>query len=303
LKSYLPNYEFGTFIHWLLNECGPPCLFLFIGFAIPNAIAGFMSYFYIVGSIVPTSEASASLHLSLGSWIAYLVFNGLFNVLAGLVDVAGLICLVTFFTQSLAVRVLAAAIGLAPIYLPYIAEASLRLHLWDTECDGYDGRFFLSAVHYDKPGMSFAQFPPSFGGQTWQLYQSSQGIYEFSPVEGTSNVVFNFRNMTYTVFDSDTNVQGSGNLTSANEPLNLPEFGLYSENKWTRSCYSPGVDLRNSTGDIIVKTGQTAYTTCANEQICAMKSMGMDAVLVSIGRILVALEQAAACCTKTRYYG
>jgi hypothetical protein len=76
---------------------------------------------------------------------------------------------------------------------------------------------------------------------------------------------------------------------------------LYSNHSWIRSCYSPGVDLKNSTGDVIVKTGQTAYTTCANEQICAQNSMGVDAILVSIGRILVALEQGAACCTRPRY--
>jgi hypothetical protein len=59
--------------------------------------------------------------------------------------------------------------------------------------------------------------------------------------------------------------------------------------------------LRNGTGDVVIKTGLSTYTDCSKMEVCVNKSAGIDAVFVVIGRILIALEQAAACCTRPRY--
>jgi hypothetical protein len=68
-----------------------------------------------------------------------------------------------------------------------------------------------------------------------------------------------------------------------------------------RGCYAPATLLRNGTGDVVIKTGLSTYTDCSKMEVCANKNAGMDAVFVAVGRILIALEQAAACCTRPRY--
>jgi hypothetical protein len=203
-------------------------------------------------------------------------------------------------TKSIFLTFFATIVAFTPIWSPYVIEAAMRKHLWNVECDGFDGSIFLHALNYGQQGTSTAQFPLSIGGQTWNLYQSSQGIYEFSPVEGDSQATFNFQNNTYSVH-SNSSISEGGSLTATNVPLSFPEFGLSSEGSWIRSCFAPAVALKNSTGDVIIKTGLTAYTDCSKMDVCVMKSSGIDAIIVAIGRILIALENGASCCTQSRW--
>jgi hypothetical protein len=201
-------------------------------------------------------------------------------------------------TKSIILSFFATIAAFTPIWCPYAVEAAMRYRIRNVECNGFDGSIFLDALNYGQQGPSIAQFPSSIGGQIWNLFQSSQGIYEFGPVGGASQVTFNLLNETYSVHKNSTS---GGSLTDTNVPLSFPELGLSSEGDWIRSCFAPAVYLRNSTGDVVVKTGLTAYTDCTKMDVCVMKSMGMDAIIVAIGRILIAFEEGATCCSRSRW--
>ena len=265
----------------------------------PNLAAVAMAYIYVYASVNPISTFAAALHHSRGSWIVYQVCLPIVTVAAGLANLVILLGGIRVVSRSVILSFLAAIVAFTPIWSPYVIEAALRKHLWNTECDRFDGSLFLEAAKYNQPDLSIAQFPSSFGGQKWTLYQSSVGIYEFAPVGEESQVTFNFINDTYSLHTNTTHE--GGDLTDTDVPLSFPQFGLYSKGDWIRSCFAPAVELTNSTGDVIIKTGLTAYTDCSKMEVCAMKSMGINAVIVAIGRILVALENGASCCTRSRW--
>jgi hypothetical protein len=259
-----------------------------------------MAYVYVYASVNPLSAMAAALHHSQGSWIVYQICLPIVTVAAGLANLVILVGGIRLVSRSFILSLLAAVVAFMPIWSPYVLEAALRKHLWNTECNGFDGSFLLEAAHYNQqPYLSVVQFPNSFGGQKWTLYQSSPGIYDFAPVGEDSQVTYNFINQTYSLHTNTT--QEGGALTPTNAPLSFPQFGLYSEASWIRSCFAPAVELKNSTGNVIIKTGLTAYTDCSKMEVCAMKSMGMNGVIVAIGRILMALENGASCCTRSRW--
>jgi hypothetical protein len=268
-------------------------------FVLPNVAAVGMSYVYVYGSVVPLSSIAAALHHSQGSWLVYLIALPMVTIVAGLVNLLLLAAGINAITQSTKLMYLAALVAFTPVWCPYAIEAALRQHISDIECDGFDGQIFLDAINYNQFGPSTAQFPLSLGGETWNLYESSQGIFQFGPGGWDPQVTFNFLNETYTIHN--TTIFEEGALTSNNQPLSFPELGLFSQGDWIRSCFAPAVALKNSTGDVIVKTGLTAYTDCSKMEVCVMKSMGMDAITVAIGRILVALQNGASCCTRSRW--
>ena len=272
---------------------------IFSVFVLPNIVAAGMAYIYIVACVDPISAISAALHYSRGSWLAYIITLPFFGIVAGFVNLVLLAVLIKPVSKSAILMFLAAIIGFAPVWTPYVIEAALRQHIWNVECNGYDGTILLDAVNYAQSGLSKAQFPAAFGGLEWQLAESADGIWDFSPVDGQSKVTYNLRNETYIVHD--TTVPEAGNLTLQKESLEFPGFGLHSDGKWFRSCFAPAVNLRDSTGNSIVKTGVTAYTDCSVMEVCAMNSMGTDAVVVAIGRILIALQEGAQCCTRSRW--
>jgi hypothetical protein len=121
-------------------------------------------------------------------------------------------------------------------------------------------------------------------------------IYGFESTTGDDSVIYDLDNDTYV--SSIDGMIDFGSFPIRRDPLAFPGFGLSSEGDWTRACYAPAADLRNSTGDIVLKTGLTAYTTCAYMQACVMKSSGMDAIIVAIGRIMIELQAGAQCCTQ-----
>jgi hypothetical protein len=258
-----------------------------------------MAYFYIYASVIPVSTIAAALHHSQRTWIVYQVFLPVVAVAAGLANLVLLLAIIRAATRSVILSYLVVIVAFTPIWSPYVIEAAFRKHLWNTECDRFDGSLLLKAAKYNQPDLSIAQFPSSFGGQKWTLYQTSVGIYEFAPDGEDSQVTFNSINDTYSLHTNTTHEGGA--LTDTHVPLSFPQFGLYSEEEWIRSCFAPAVELTNSTGDVIIKTGLTAYTDCSKMEVCAMKSMGINPVIVAVGRILLALENAAGCCTRTRW--
>lgn len=259
-----------------------------------------MAYFFVYGSVNPVSSVAAALHHTGASWLVYQIFLPLVGIAAGLANLVLLVGGINVISKSIILSFFATIVAFTPIWCPYVVEAALRLHLWNVECNGFDGSIFLDALSYGQTGMSVAQFSSSIGGQEWNIYQSSQGIYQFAPAGGESQVIYNFLNETYSVI-SNSSIPSGGTLTDTDVPLSFPEFGLYSEGDWIRSCFAPAVYLKNSTGDIIIKTGLTAYTDCGKQEVCVMKSMGIEAIIVAIGRILIALENGANCCTRSRW--
>jgi hypothetical protein len=257
-----------------------------------------MSYFYVFGSVNPTSSVSAALHHTRASWLVYQIFLPVVTTAAGLVNLGLLLGGLRLVSKSVILSFFATIVAFSPIWCPYAVEAAMRKHIRNVECNGFDGSIFLDALNYGQQGTSIAQFPSSIGGQKWNLYQSSQGIYEFGPVGGASQVTFNFLNETYLLHNNSTS---GGSLTDTKVPLSFPALGLSSEGSWIRSCFAPAVYLKNSTGNVIIKTGLTAYTDCTKMDVCVMKSMGIDAITVAIGRILIALQDGATCCSRSRW--
>jgi hypothetical protein len=268
-------------------------------FFIPNLCAATMIYFYVVGSVDPLSSVAAAIHHTGSSYLVYMIFLALVNIVAGLANLMILLAGVQFITKSFLLSIVAALVAFVPIWCPYVIEAALRKHLWDVECDGFDGTIFMDAVNYGQTGLSYVQFPESLGGQEYQIYESDQNTWEFAPAGGNAIISYNLVNETYTVLNSTT-LEG-GQLTGQSDPLVFPEFGETSEGTWIRSCFAPAVSLKNSTGSVVLQTGLTAYTSCAKMQVCAMKPANPDALLVPIGRILIALQAGASCCTRSRW--
>jgi hypothetical protein len=163
-------------------------------------------------------------------------------------------------------------------------------------CGGFDGAILLDGVKNSDQGMSTAYFPESLGGQKMQLYQSEQGVYGFSAVGNETAVTYDFRNGTY-------NLNGARKESGvfADTPLSFPELGLSSQGQWIESCFSPAVTLRDGKGDIVVQTGISAYGDCTSMKVCARNTLGSDAVIVAVGRILIALQSAASCCSQSRW--
>jgi hypothetical protein len=265
---------------------------------VPNAIAIIMAYFFIYGNSFPLSSVAANLHFSRGSWIAYQVFLPLFSIAASFVDIALLFGLIEVVSRSVFLMGFATIAGSTPLWVPYVTDAALRKYHWNHDCDGFDGIVHLAAVHYGQQGLSQAQFPASLGGEEWQLWQSSQGVYQFAPVGTELGVSYNFHLETYDVNNSTTE---SGVLTNQDVPMEFPKFGLSSGSNWIRACYAPATLLKNVTGDVVIKTGLSAYTDCSKMKVCVNKDARMDAAFVVVGRIVIALDQAAACCTRGRY--
>jgi hypothetical protein len=259
-----------------------------------------MDFVYVVATVNPLSSIAAAVHRTRGTWLAYQAVLPLFTLAASFFNLVVLFGFIKIVSKSVILSFLAIIAAFVPLWSPYVIEASLRKHLRSVECDGFDGAVLLGAVNYNKVGLSVAQFPSSLGGQKYSLYHSSDGVFEFAPVHGASQVTLNFINETYSLHTNKTSQQG--NITGDGEPLEFPEFGLHSDGDWIRSCFAPAVDLRNATGAEIVKTGLTAYTDCSKQTVCVRKSSGMDVIIVAIARILIALEAGASCCTRPRWH-
>ena len=207
--------------------------------------------------------------------------------MAALVDMMILGGLLMAATESACLLILALIVSCTPIWVPYAVEITLWKEAYAHVCDGFDGTVYLSA------GLSVANFPAAFGGAKWQLYQSSQGVYEFSPVGQPSTITINVAQDTF----SSTTKTG----TFTDDPLSFPGFDLHSNGSWIRSCFAPAVNLQTTNGTVIVKTGFTAYSDCSQLQVCVRNSAGTDAVYVAVARILIALENASGCCLNARY--
>lgn len=265
---------------------------------LPNGLAAGVTYIYIVASTDPTSSIAAAIYKTTGSSTTFWVFMPVLCLPAMFVDYCILLLVVEEFTDAFLMKCLAFILGVSPIWLPYVTEAVVHKERWNNDCNGYDATIYLRAVHYGNSGPSTVDFPLSFGGQQWQLFNpnGSDQIYEFESMTGNQTVIYNMGNDTYV--SSINGTVDVGSFPIRQEPLEFPELGLSSEGNWLRACYAPAVDLRDSTGDIVLKTGLTAYTTCAYMQACVMKSSGVDAIIVAIGRILIELQAGAQCCTR-----
>lgn len=275
------------------------CLFSTI-FVVPNAAAISMGYIYVSAQINPTSQLSAALHDTRASWLVFQVFLPLVCISAALANLLLLIATVKYLGRSIMLMFLAMIVACTPIWCPYVVEAAMRKNLWNHVCDGFDANIFVDAVNYNSAGFTSAQFPSTMmSGGKWQIYQNVQGVYDFGPVGQNSRFTYDFRNETYTIHDS-TEPAWSGHLTDDKSPLSFPEFGLSSDGTWIRSCSTPAVNLQNATGNIVLKTGLGAYTDCSKMEIC-VKSGDLDGILLALGRILIALEQASQCCTRTKW--
>ena len=268
---------------------------IFAIFVLPNLIAAGMAFVYVYASVNPLSSVNAALHFSQGSYFCYEIAFPLFAIAAGFVNLVALVGGIKVVSRHAILIFLACVVASAPVWVPYVVEAALRKHLWNVECEGFDMTIYLDAVKYGEEGLSSVTFPASImGGIIWQVYQSGDGIWSFGPENQNPQVTLFIANETYTFHDG---TEG----TLIEQPLSFPELGLHSDGKWIRSCYPPAVLLQNATDGDVVKTGLSAYTNCARQQVCVNTNMGMEAIVVSIGRILIALQEAASCCTRSRW--
>src|SRR5579859_4874729 len=195
-------------------------------FILPNLAASTMAFFYVFAQLHPTSQISAALHATRVTWIVFQIFLPLACIAASLANLLLLIAGVKYIGRSVLLMFLAVIVASTPIWCPYVVEAAMRKEMWDHVCDGYDANIFVDAVNYNSAGFSYAQFPNTLlGGVKWQIYQNTQGIYEFGPVGGTSEVTYDFRSLTYTLHGSATGT-GMGHLTDGDTSLSFPEFGL-----------------------------------------------------------------------------
>lgn len=270
-------------------------LVIFLIFVLPNIIAAVMGFVYVYAAVNPLSSINAALHFSQGSYIAYEVALPVITIPAGLLNLVLLIGGIKIVSRHTSLMFLSLVVAFTPIWCPYVIEAALRKHLWNVECDGFDMTIYLDAIKYNQQGLSGAQFPtPVMGGAVWQIYQSEDGVWNFGPEDAHPQITFFLGNETYTLHNV---TEG----TLVQEPLSFPDLGLHSDGNWIRSCYPPAVLLQNATHEDVVMTGLSAYTNCARQQVCANTNMGIEAVVVSIGRILIALQEAASCCSRSRW--
>jgi hypothetical protein len=265
---------------------------------LPNGLAAGVSYIFIVASTDPTSSIAAAIYKTTGSSTAFWVFMPVLCLPAVFVDYCLLLVLVEKYMDAFYMKCLAFILGLSPIWMSYVIEAVVHKERWNNNCNGFDATIYLNSANYENSGPSIVDFPLSFGGQQWQLFNpnGSDLIYEFESMTGNETVIYNLVDDTYV--SSINGTVDVGSFPIRQDPLAFPQLGLSSEGNWLRACYAPAVDLRNSTGDIVLKTGLAAYTSCAYMQACVMKSSGIDAIIVAIGRILIELQAGAQCCTQ-----
>jgi hypothetical protein len=264
----------------------------------PNALAAVLWYVYIIASTDPTSSIAAAIYWTSASQNAYWVFMPLLCIPAMFVDYGILLALADQFGDIWYMKALAFVVGLSPIWLAYPVEAGIHLYRWNNDCNGFDATIDIRAVHSGDWGQSYVDFPVGFGSQRWQMWNpnGTAQIYGFESTTGDDSVIYDMDNDTY--FYSIDGTVDVGTFPSRRDSLAFPDLGLSSEGNWLRACFAPAVELKNSTGDIVLKTGLTAYTTCAYEKACVMKSSGVDAIIVAIGRILIELQPGAQCCSK-----
>jgi hypothetical protein len=176
-----------------------------------------------------------------------------------------------------------------------VVEVALRKEAWNHSCLDFDGAILLDGTT-SGTSMSTAYFPPSLGGTTMQLYQSMPGLWGFSNSGNGTSVSYDFRNGTYSLSGVKSE---SGSFYDS--PLSFPELNLTSQGQWIGSCFQPGVTLKDARGDIVVQTGLGAYGDCKQMKVCARTTLGVDAVVIAVGRILIALQGAASCCGQSRW--
>jgi hypothetical protein len=275
------------------------CLNIFIMFAIlilPNAISAISGYFYVYASLNPMSSVSNALHATRGGYLAYEIFLPFVSIIAGILNLGMILVAVEFIAHSFFLCVLAFFVAFTPVWGPYVVEVALRKEAWRDACQGFDGAITLVGAT-SSSSMSEAYFSASLGGQTMQLFQEQQGVWGFSTLGNDTAVTYDFRNGTYNLHGNKTE-----NGEFKDPPLAFPQLGLSSsQEQWTESCFQPGVTLTDEKGGIVVQTGIGAYGNCAEMMVCARTTVGMDAVVITVGRILIALQAAASCCSQSRW--
>jgi hypothetical protein len=269
---------------------------MFVILILPNAISAIAGYFYVYGSLNPMSSVSHALHATRGGYLAYEIFLPFVSIIAGILNFGMLLVALEFIAHSFFLSVLAFFVAFTPVWGPYVVEVALRKEAWKDACQGFDGAITLVGAT-SSSSMSEAYFSPSLGDQTMQLYEEQQGLWGFSSLGNDTTVIYDFRNGTY-------NFNGNKTESGAfmDPPLSFPQLGLSSsQEQWTQSCFQPGVTLTDEKGEIVVQTGIGAYGNCAEMMVCARTTVGMDAVVITVGRILIALQAAASCCSQSRW--
>lgn len=275
-------------------------LFSGVIFTLPSVLAVLGVFLYRYASANPSTFIATALHSNYLCRLLFRVLHFIVTLFASSLNL--LVFLPKARVGGVIPILMVSMISLAPLWSLSAIETESRTLLWNSACSGFDGTIVLEAIGPLVYGFSRAQFSDSMGGTEWQLSQSAPKVYRFFSDGNDSQVTFDMAKGTYMFHNW---MKKDGFLTEPDEPLAFPELGLYSKGDWIKLCKSPSVILKNSLGDVIVKSGRsdnrdlTTMEVCANEVTGKSKdtSMGRERIVIAVGRMLIALEdEVQRCC-------
>ena len=258
-----------------------------------NVITVAGTFFYRYASTCLFTSVAAILRFSPFCRLLFRLVHFLVSIVAVVVNLA---TLVPIASTKIRLRIIAVVVvAVAPLGASYINVDKSPKVEWDYSCDGFDATISLYAHDILIPALSYAQLPPSMGGEKWTLMSRSGFSYMFGAV-GDIMVTFYMENKTYVLHDSTD--EGLVKSRWIDEPLSFSDLDLQSTGQgWINACDWPSVTLKNSSGNVIIKSGLSWHRDLARMRVCASKSLGMDAIAVVVGRILIALEhEVNRCC-------
>ena len=131
------------------------------------------TFFYTYASTCPFTSIAAVLRSSPLCRLLFRLIHFLVSIVADLaVEIEGNVLALAFDSclevpqiEGRLQAVAAVVIALAPLGAPYIKVYESPKAEWDYSCDGFDGTISLHARGILVQGLSYAQFPPSMGGE------------------------------------------------------------------------------------------------------------------------------------------
>jgi hypothetical protein len=264
-------------------------------FALPSVLAILGVFLYGYASANPSTYIATAIQSNDLCRLIFRVIHFIATLLASFLNLIVFVPLVRGLFPILTVSM----ISLTPLLsLPAIEAESQKL-LWNSACNRFDGTITLEAIGPLVYGCSRARFSDSMGGTEWQLCQSAPRVYQF--FSDDSQVTFDLVKGTYMFHNW---MKDEAFLTDPDQPLAFPGLGLFSKGDWIKPCESPSVNLKNSSGDVIVKSGRSEKRDIARMEVCAMEGMGRETIAIVAGRMLIALEdEVQRCCEQYDRHG
>lgn len=265
----------------------------------PNVLTILGVFLYRYASANPSTFIATVLHSTDLCRLLFRVLHFIATLLASFLNLMILVPAVR--VRGVFSILIVSIISLTPLWsLPAMETESRKLQ-WDADRKKFDGTIILEAIGPLIVGFSRARFPDSMGGTEWELHQSALRVYQFESDGCDSHVTFDLVKGTYMFHNW---MKKEAFLTDPDQPLAFPELGLYSKENWTKPCGPPSVILKNSLGDVIVKSGRSERRDMATMEVYVMEAMGRETIAIVVGRMLIALEdEVQRCCEQYDKHG